>query len=365
MRLAVGLAVFAAALALTAPAGAGTIVRTWFPQGEQLRYGVRAVDRRAPLVPSTLRSLLAGPTAAEARGGARTAFARGTRLLGLRRAGSLLTVQLDRRFLQQTADSAASVSPARLRLRVLQLGRTLQQFPAVQRFRISVAGQLVQTYPELGLRWRPSPDGGWRLAELAAATSAPLDTRPTLRDLQNPEQLRLAQAVLAQTGWLDSDAVTGTLDYSTAQAITAFEAWSGLPRDGQLSPESFARILHAARPLARSHEPGRHVEIYRSLGVVLLVRDGVVVRAVHASTGAPGRETPAGSFHVYRKERLSWSIPFMVWMPWASYFTGGIAMHGYPDVPAYPASHGCVRLPAPEAPGVYAFAAQGATVDVF
>jgi lipoprotein-anchoring transpeptidase ErfK/SrfK len=89
-----------------------------------------------------------------------------------------------------------------------------------------------------------------------------------------------------------------------------------------------------------------------------------VRRAVHTSTGSFGR-TPAGTFHVYRKELLSWSQPFQVWMPYASYFVGGIAMHEYFDVPAYPASHGCVRLPAGEANRVYAFADVGMPVYVF
>ena len=111
-------------------------------------------------------------------------------------------------------------------------------------------------------------------------------------------------------------------------------------------------------------DPGRLVEVYRDLGVLLLVENGQVVRAVHTSTGFGGR-TPAGTFHVYRKEQLSWSVPFKVWMPWASYFTGGIAMHSYPIVPSYPASHGCVRLPAPEAQRVYAFAGQGTPVYVY
>ncbi|MCB1026167.1 MAG: L,D-transpeptidase family protein, partial [Microthrixaceae bacterium] len=30
------------------------------------------------------------------------------------------------------------------------------------------------------------------------------------------------------------------------------------------------------------------------------------------------------------------------------YFNGGIALHGSPSVPSYPASHGCVRLTDPE-----------------
>ena len=183
-------------------------------------------------------------------------------------------------------------------------------------------------------------------------------------DVDDPAQVRLAQTFLAAAGWLDPGEVTGQLDYATSQALTAFEAWNGLERDGALTTDSFTRILRAARPDPRHTDPGRLVEVYRDLGVVLLVENGHVVRAVHTSTGFGGR-TPAGSFHVYRKEQLSWSVPFKVWMPWASYFTGGIAMHAYPSVPAYPASHGCVRLPAPEAQRVYAFAAQGTPVYVY
>jgi lipoprotein-anchoring transpeptidase ErfK/SrfK len=51
-------------------------------------------------------------------------------------------------------------------------------------------------------------------------------------------------------------------------------------------------------------------------------------------------------------------------MPYAMYFVGGFAMHEYPDVPGYPASHGCVRMPAPEAPVVWDFAGYGTPVIV-
>ena len=50
---------------------------------------------------------------------------------------------------------------------------------------------------------------------------------------------------------------------------------------------------------------------------------------------------------------MSWSNQFHVWLPWASYVVGGDAIHSYPDVPGYPASHGCIRVPAPEARWVY------------
>jgi lipoprotein-anchoring transpeptidase ErfK/SrfK len=51
-------------------------------------------------------------------------------------------------------------------------------------------------------------------------------------------------------------------------------------------------------------------------------------------------------------------------MPWASYFVGGIAFHEYPSVPSYPASHGCVRVNAYDAPRLYEFATSGTQVSV-
>ena len=365
MRVAVGVIVSSAFLTFAAPAGAGTLVRAWFPQGDQLRYGIRDVSQRGPLVPAALRTLLAGPTAPESRGGAHTAFARGARLIGFRRTGSTLTIQLDSSFLTQTAGSTAAVKPARLSLRVLQIGRTLQQFASLRRFRISVSGRLVTAYPDLGLRWRPSADGWWDLTQLAPTMAPAIVARLTAHDLEEPGQVSLAQRILADAGWLDREEVNGELDYATSQALMAFEAWRGLTRDGTLTTESFAQVLRATRPQPTVTDPGRHIEVYRSLGVLLMVENGTVVRAVHTSTGAPGRDTPSGTFSVYRKEQLSWSVPFKVWMPWASYFHGGIAMHSYSYVPAYPASHGCVRLPAPEAQRIYEFALQGTPVYVY
>jgi lipoprotein-anchoring transpeptidase ErfK/SrfK len=87
------------------------------------------------------------------------------------------------------------------------------------------------------------------------------------------------------------------------------------------------------------------------------------VRSVHISSGAGGA-TPVGSFRVYRKERYSWSVPFETWLPWARYFTGGIAFHEYYPVPTYPASHGCVRVTRYDAALLYEFARFGTGVDV-
>lgn len=59
-----------------------------------------------------------------------------------------------------------------------------------------------------------------------------------------------------------------------------------------------------------------------------------------------------------------WSAPFHEWLPYALPFVGGIAFHEFPDVPAYPASHGCVRQLPSVAPWTYRFAYMGMPVRV-
>jgi lipoprotein-anchoring transpeptidase ErfK/SrfK len=183
-----------------------------------------------------------------------------------------------------------------------------------------------------------------------------------------PADPRAVQAALAALGYLPPEAATGTFDYRTMQAVVAFQAWEGLTRDGVVGARTAKRLSAAARPLPLSRGSGRHVEIYRRRGVVLLIDGTTVVRAIHTSTGiggdAPDLGTPPGSFKVYRKELRSWSVPYKSWLPYAAYWSAGWALHGYGDVPARPASHGCARLPMPEAKLVYDFVSIGTPVRV-
>ncbi len=98
--------------------------------------------------------------------------------------------------------------------------------------------------------------------------------------------------------------------------------------------------------------------------LTLAIDGNVVVRAIHMSSGKPGFATPTGSYAVFRKEARSWSVPYKVWLPWASYFVGGVAFHEYPDVPVAPASHGCIRTPRYDARWLYDFIPVGTPVVV-
>ena len=49
----------------------------------------------------------------------------------------------------------------------------------------------------------------------------------------------------------------------------------------------------------------------------------------------------------------------------SNYFIRGYAIHGYAEVPVYAASHGCLRIPIPDAAEVYAWVQVGYWVDVY
>jgi hypothetical protein len=175
--------------------------------------------------------------------------------------------------------------------------------------------------------------------------------------------VRALQRKLAELTYYPKHHASGYFGPRTEQAVMAFQGWSKLPRSGVAGHRTLARLRHASipRPWKRSY---RHVEIHIRAQVALLVQNRVVIRAIHVSTGRPGLPTPTGNFRVYLKQRMSWSVPFQAWLPLASYFHGGYAMHQYPDVPGYPASHGCVRIAKGDASVVWRFATVGTPVLV-
>jgi hypothetical protein len=83
------------------------------------------------------------------------------------------------------------------------------------------------------------------------------------------------------------------------------------------------------------------------------------------STGAPGYDTPVGEFTILQKNEFHRSnlyddapMPHMQRLTW-----DGIALHGG-AIPGYPASHGCIRLPAKFAKQLFQLTEMGGKVTV-
>lgn len=79
---------------------------------------------------------------------------------------------------------------------------------------------------------------------------------------------------------------------------------------------------------------------------VLLYRGAIPIAASTISSGSKGRETPTGMFTILQKEVMHRSGTYDdAPMPYMQRLTAkGVAMHGG-NLPGFPASHGCIRLP--------------------
>jgi N-acetylmuramoyl-L-alanine amidase len=175
---------------------------------------------------------------------------------------------------------------------------------------------------------------------------APGSRGPSVRALED----RLAELHFAVR-------VDGSFGEDDTDALLAFEKLAELPRNGVADGTVWRRLLAARTPSARF--PGDHVEIDKARQVLFVVRAGRVALIVPTSTGATGN-TPVGVWQVYRKVV---GYDWVLYYP--SYFLRGFAVHGYPDVPPYPASHGCARIPMWVAQTVYGEMPPGSTVYVY
>jgi Putative peptidoglycan binding domain/L,D-transpeptidase catalytic domain len=187
---------------------------------------------------------------------------------------------------------------------------------------------------------------------LQAAAVSVAANQPVLHLGRRGVQVRVVQQRLIKLGYLPSGGADSVFGQRTWHAVLAFQGWQRLQRDGVVGPRTRAALASAVRPQPWARlERGLALDLRRQ--VMLVVSHRRMPRAVHISSAAAGYQTPRGRFQVYRRERLSWSAPYRVWMPYALYFRGGYAIHGFGSVPSYPASHGCVRVPMSEAPFVY------------
>lgn len=169
---------------------------------------------------------------------------------------------------------------------------------------------------------------------------------------------------LFELSYVRAEQVSTRFTGATFHAVVAFQKCAGLARDGIVGPRTQAALHAARRPTPLLRAGGRRIEVSLSRQVAMLVRDGRVTRTVAVSSGRRGFRTPRGSFSIYRRSEMEWSEDYDVWLPWAAFFVRGIAFHSYREVPPYPASHGCVRVPPPFAREVYRFARVGTRVVV-
>jgi lipoprotein-anchoring transpeptidase ErfK/SrfK len=342
------LATFALILVPGGASSPAANVKVAYLQGEQVVY----VNRSGSTLRQAVAALLAGPTAAERKREIVSAVPAATPLRAVSVAKGVATVDLGERF--ATGTKASSLSA-----RVTQLVLTATSVPGIKSVRLQVKGATplglfpgYVTSRPITLRDASRPDVP---PPGPPAPGPPTDPTAAVRSLQQR---------LADLSFLPIEAVDGKAGEQTRFAVIAFQKWQGLGRDGVAGPATQAALATATRPTPRTTAAGNRFEILLDRQLALYIEGGTVVRTLHISSGTTGFETPVGRFSVFRKETNSWSVPYKVWLPWASYFVGGVAFHESPDVPAQPASHGCVRVPRYDSKWVYDHAPNGTPVTV-
>jgi L,D-transpeptidase catalytic domain len=157
--------------------------------------------------------------------------------------------------------------------------------------------------------------------------------------------------------------LSGVFDEGTGRALIAYRKMTGLERIAYAGKQVFERLAHAAGSFhVRYRGDGRHVEGDLTKQVLAEIEPGGRVHKIYTmSSGKPSTPTVIGRFRVYLKTPGVNSEGMVD----SNYFIRGYAIHGYPEVPTYAASHGCLRVPIPDAPAIFAWVQQGTPVDVY
>src|SRR3954471_21076874 len=199
-----------------------------------------------------------------------------------------------------------------------------------------------------------------QLATLKAKAVGVSVVTPSARPGARGPVVRTLQAQLARLGYVVGQ--RGLYDARTARAVLAFRKVTGMRRTDIASSDVFRRL---ARGGGRFRVPfpthGKHVEVDLSRQVIALVRGSTVERIYPVSSGKPSTPTIRGHFKVYRKSPGTNAKGMYM----SSYFIRRYAIHGYPSVPIFPASHGCLRVPNSEAVSIFNWLSFGDIVDVY
>ncbi len=225
-------------------------------------------------------------------------------------------------------------------------GTFLVSFASRRAGRVSVTATHAATAQLSTVRARPT-----------AVDVLPARARPGSKGLA----VRVLQERLARLGYVVGR--RGSFDARTARAVVAFRKVTGMARTATADRAVFARLARGQGAFRVKYpRHGRHIEADISRQVVALIgAGGKVERIFPTSSGAPGTPTILGSFKIYRKDFGTNAIG----MVHAAYFIRGYAIHGYSSVPTYNASHGCLRVPVPDALGIFRWVRYGTRVDTY
>ena len=192
------------------------------------------------------------------------------------------------------------------------------------------------------------------IAAIAVITAFPLQAAAPKAAPITKMEIRQAEQRLADLGFWTGP-IDGIWDGASRHALIAFQKVQHARPTGTLTRAEYNALSMAAPPRPRD-VTGPHIEVDIARQVLFLVdADGKVGNILPISSGSGKRFhengypethaiTPCGHLEVFSKAS-GWKTSPLGEMHNPLYIVGGIAIHGSLDVPAYPASHGCIRIP--------------------
>ena len=175
---------------------------------------------------------------------------------------------------------------------------------------------------------------------------------------------------LAATGLCVSTTLT------TATPAAALETYAAKMMASDVASQARVDMFEAFGP--KRLKPGQYLwrDVPASAGpervvvslsdqLAFLYRGNTLMAVATISSGEPGRDTPTGIFRVLDKKPMHRSRKYdNAPMPFAQFIDQhGIALHAGHN-PGRPASHGCVRLPAPFAKKLFTVTQVGTPVYI-
>ena len=202
---------------------------------------------------------------------------------------------------------------------------------------------------------------GLDLVRARAVTDASSTPLPSLSSGSRGVFVELLEERLVELDYRLVDERDERFDFRTADAVIAFHKVNRMARTGSVDAATWRALADPVVFRPEHDWRGLHLEVDQTRQVAVVVEDGDVTAIFHVSTGKASTPTRDGLFRVNRK--LAGYSPNRLYYP--SYFDGNRAFHGWPEVPTYAASHGCVRLPYWNALWVFGLADYGTRVAVY
>lgn len=183
---------------------------------------------------------------------------------------------------------------------------------------------------------------------------------PSLRQGRRGRAVRLFNNLLRARGYHAPK--SRRFGSTTARAVLAFRKVNRMSRTTRATSGIFWRLAAGKGAFdLRYPGAGRHVEVDLSRQVMVLASKRRPQHTFHISSGKGNTPSDRGHFTFYRRQPGY----NMLGMYYSVYYNGGEATHGYKSVPTYPASHGCIRNPIPDAKFIYRWVDLGMSIYVY